>query len=488
MAETSSSVSGWLSFAVTTVGLGSLITQASALNEKMDPFHANRSAEYLGIWFQRQTAFPWWKIGRPPPQGPVITAKLDEGFCGNNIIHVSRVPLTTSGIAGWTVLLSILHSEAPSPPHSRTINLAESAEKTSTATPDIRSVSNNSSNWHFLCQKPLVRHRNSACIKISRTSLITLMVLTNARPVFQYSDAAGFRAGYGSYSGQWYITWPIGQDAFVSFAAHDSHKAATDVYPLSFVQRVDRCVQILAGVVSGPSARTLVLEYAAKGFPGAHGSRHLYNMMGGKVYEVDFLFARNYDKDAKYAPPKDSNFPVVVLPSTEKGRDVFMTIPRREENIIKHALDCLPWTSLSWSIHRGMRDILVAYAKPVMDKYRAALAQTLKDTIKSNPHKLDARGWNPQFVRENMGDMAASAILAGSGNSGDLVRVVTDIVLVNVGIDELAKLDECYWWRGGADALTPSGVVALTKLFVLEWSNEFDYQMYHDLSISLYFG
>ncbi|KAF2115759.1 hypothetical protein BDV96DRAFT_55630 [Lophiotrema nucula] len=500
MAETSSTVAGWLSFAVTTVGLGSLITQASAINEKMDPFHANRSAEYLGIWFQRQTAFPWWKIGKPPPQGPIIVAKLDEGFCGTNVIHASRVPLTAPGMAGWTVLLAILHPEAPSPPHSSTISLAESAEKASTATTttEISPASAKSTNWHFLVQRPLVRHRSSACIQISRTSLITLMILTNARPVFQYSDAAGFRAGYGSYSGQWYITWPIGQDAFVSFAAHDSHKASTDVYPLSFVQRVDRCVQMLAGVVSGSGLQVAfcgrkppgrwVLEYAAKGFPGAHGSRHLYNMMGGKVYEVDFLFARNYEREAKYAPPEDNSFPVITLPSTEKGRDVFMTIPTKEEEIIKHTLDCLPWTSLSWSIHRGMRDILVAYAKPVMDKHRQALAQIPKDTIKTKPHKLDARGWNPQFVRENMGDMAASAILAGSGNSGDLVRVVTDIVLVSVGIDEMAALDECHWWRENTDELTPAGVVALTKLFVLEWSNEFDYQMYHDLPISLYFG
>jgi hypothetical protein len=30
-----------------------------------------------------------------------------------------------------------------------------------------------------------------------------MLVITNGRPVFQYSDATGFRAGYASYCGQW---------------------------------------------------------------------------------------------------------------------------------------------------------------------------------------------------------------------------------------------------------------------------------------------
>lgn len=109
-----------------------------------------------------------------------------------------------------------------------------------------------SEDWGFLPQRALVRHRSHACIVVSRTTLITMMIVTNARKVFQYTDAAGFRAGYASYNGQWYITWPIGEEATARFAPHDSHSAATDVYPPSFIQRVDRCVQILAGIVSAP--------------------------------------------------------------------------------------------------------------------------------------------------------------------------------------------------------------------------------------------
>ncbi|KAK4980716.1 hypothetical protein LTR42_001025 [Elasticomyces elasticus] len=49
--EASSTVAAWLSFGATAFGLGSLISQANAINDKLDPFHANRTVEYLGmVW------------------------------------------------------------------------------------------------------------------------------------------------------------------------------------------------------------------------------------------------------------------------------------------------------------------------------------------------------------------------------------------------------------------------------------------------------
>lgn len=78
--DLSSTIATWLSLGVTTVGLGGLLSQASAIIDNMDPFHANRTVEYLGVWFQRQQKFPWWKLVKPPPHGPVISAKLSEGF------------------------------------------------------------------------------------------------------------------------------------------------------------------------------------------------------------------------------------------------------------------------------------------------------------------------------------------------------------------------------------------------------------------------
>ncbi|KAI0387092.1 hypothetical protein F5Y04DRAFT_76536 [Hypomontagnella monticulosa] len=531
--DTSNLVAAWLSFAVTTVGLGGLISQASAINDQLDPFHANRTAEYLGVWFQRQQRFPWWKITKPPPLGPVIAARMADGFCGVNVIHVTRIPVAPPGKAGWSTILAMFNHEVPILPGPKDGAAAEKADSASEEEGDSigggsgRESADDvarSASWSRVDRKALKRHQSHACIVISRTTLITMLAVTNGRPVFQYSDACGFRAGYASYCGQWYITWPIGQEAIVKFAAHDSI-GQTEVLPRSFALRVDRCGQIVSGVVSSPTSDFAVafcgrkatgtyrLEHAIKGFQGAHSGRHLYNMMGGKAFEVDFLHARavvaapatlsafppSSDTESANLATDNEDILVLELPNKDDKRlTVKFLIPPAEEAVLKHALDVLPWTSLSWSAHRGLRDILLAYGKPVMDFYRAQLADLLRKTVETRPDVLRARGWDAAFVRNNMAHMAASAVLAGQGNSGDSVRVVTDIAAVYVGNWEVARLDEVRFWRredvrrdavGDMPAeLDAQGVVALTKLFVLEWSQEFDYQLYHHLPISLYFA
>ncbi|KAI1102113.1 hypothetical protein F4804DRAFT_278821 [Jackrogersella minutella] len=487
----------WLSFAATAVGLGGLISQASAINDQLDPYHANRTAEYLGIWFQRQQRFPWWRITKPPPLGPVIAARMADGFCGVNDLHITRIPVVGPGKAGWSILLAMFNQEAPNLPAARG---ADAAEKGSLASEGsvVGGEEVGGASWIKLERRPLKKHQSHACIVVSRTTLITMLVVTNARPVFQYSDATGFRAGYASYCGQWYITWPIGQEAIVKFAAHDSI-GSSEVLPRSFTQRVDACGRMVSGVISSSDSAALGfcgrkpaglyrLEHSPKGFQGAHSGRHLYNMMGGRAFEVDFLSAR---------PVPDGHEPAdaaaVTLPGKEDGRPtVKVYIPAREREVLNTALDSLPWTSLSWSAHRGMRDLLLAFGKPVMDRHRARLAALLRETAALRAAALRLRGWDPHFVRENMGHMAASAVLSGGGNSGDSVRVVTDIAAVCVG-GAVHSLDQVAFWRrdhadGGDGDLDPEAVVALTKFFVLEWSQEFDYQLYHHLPISLYFG
>ena len=170
-----------------------------------------------------------------------------------------------------------------------------------------------------------------------------------------------------------------------------------------------------------------------------------------------------------------------------------MLIPEVEERILELTMDCLPWSSLSWSIHRGLRDILVAYAKPTMDKFRHNLASRLRNFINENPHRLIACGWSADFVTEAMADLAANSVLAGSGNSGDSVRVVTDAAVL-LSAQTPVQLDEVDFWqkeRHGLSqgaCLSANAIVALTKCFILEWSNEFDNQMYHDLPPELHFS
>ena len=234
-----------------------------------------------------------------------------------------------------------------------------------------------------------------------------------------------------------------------------------------------------------------MLKYVVKGFPGAHGSRHLYNMMGGKFYEVGFMSAIT---TLDFAIPEGAL--LLDLPGTneDKRRRVRMIVPVECHDKIKWTLDCLPWNSLSWSIHRGMRDILLAFGKPVMNEFRSELADLLKATVADNPVALDNIGWNPEFVRKSMGDIASSAIMDGNGDSGDLVRVVTDVARAYLGHTELDRhfeaLDEIRFWRlpAAERRLDRAGLIALTKFFVLEWSIETDYQLYHQLPLTMNFG
>ena len=360
-----------------------------------------------------------------------------------------------------------------------------------------------SPSWASLPTRPLVRHGSTACTVVSRATLITMLSLCNARCIFRHSGAAGHRAAYASYSGQWYIEWPLGGPAVVHSAAHDSHAMSNDVYPASFERRIDKCIQMTAGVIVAPEPITLkcafpgrkppgkwVLEYQLKGFPGAHGSRHLYNMMGGKVFEVDFLFAR--EAWGKEDIPQDAL--KLILPSKEKDRSAFFFIPHNEQQILAHLMDCLPWPPLSWSVHRGLRDLLLAFSKATMEKFRKGLAQGLRQNIKERPNDLETKGWEPKFIRESMPDIAYSSVMAGVGDSGDAVRIVTDAALLSWnGTSE--ALDETTFWRAqlkspssGDALLSPQMLIALTKRFVLEWSIEFDYQIYHDLPTELLFG
>lgn len=508
--DTSSTIATWLSFAVTAIGLGGLVSQANAINDKLDPFHSYRNVQYLGIWFRRQRAFPWWLLAKSPPEGPALEASLVAKFCGTNLIHMTRLPLTSTGSSGqasWAVLLALFHAEKPILVSDAmpSTDQAEKGHKTGVqALPRLSTSSEPGEEpWDCLERVPLKQYQNAACVTISRTTFITFLCLTNAKKVFQYSDAAGFRAGYASYGGQWHMNWPLGHEAMVKFMPHDSHSTTTDVYPLSLVRRVDSCVLMQVGIVRSYNEGTkiafcgrrppgdYVLKYVHKGFAGAHGARHLYNMMGGKVYEVDFLSAES--RPGIVAATDDIT---LDLPSTSADKEwrVRMAIPLECQEKIKMSLDCLPWNSLPWSAHRGMRDILLAFGKPVMNLFRSRFALLLREILATNEMALIRIGWNEGFARKSMGNMASSAILAGGGDSGDLVRVVTDAVRVFLGHQELhhdlAALDDVGFWRlpEAERQLDDAGVIALTKLFVLEWSVDMDYRLYHQLPLTMNFG
>ena len=321
--------------------------------------------------------------------------------------------------------------------------------------------------------------------------------------MYDYSSASGHRAAYGSYCENWYIEWPLGGIATLSFASHDSHILSTDVYPPTFRVRVAKGVLMMLGIITSldsesfqcafpgrKSPGTWVLEYQRKSFASAYGSRYSFNQMGGNTSEVDFLFARRADGDIRPGCLK------LDLPSTETNTRLLMFVPQLEVGVLEQALDYLPWTSLGWSIHRGLRDILVAFARPAMDRYRKSLASRLRLAISEKSHELEIKGWAPGFVRNSMADLAANSVLAGEGSSGDAVRVVTDTAAL-LWSGEASGLDETRFWRQGkhilrerdgeGQRLDVDTVVALTKIFVLEWSPGFDHKMSERLPAQLLF-
>jgi hypothetical protein len=421
---------------------------------------------------------------RAPSRDPRLAATMKSGFCAHNELLISRLPVGQPGKAFWNILLHLFHEA-----------------NTSITVKGEQLVSDRNS-WENLPTMALESYDKITGVSISRTGLITLLILSNARIIYEFSDSSGYRASFESWTGQWYINWRVGSPAIVMLRPHDSHTPATDVYPPTFLARVNKCVQIMTGVIVHPKQPETLrvafpgrmspgryrLEHQPKGFALSHGARDLYNMNGGKVFEIDFLFPRLLENDRG---PLEAEV-ILQLPSLEPRVLMALHIPISVRNILLFAMDCLPWGNLSWSIHRGMRDILLAVSKVAMDEHRTLLAEQLRQNAIEYQDSLIAAGWEREFVQDYMGDMAASAVLAGRGNSGDAVRIVTALALVSLPSDYY--LDETTFWRDvpatvrGPRILTNDTVAALVKCFVLEWSVDFDYQMYHQLPIDLIFS
>lgn len=124
---------------------------------------------------------------------------------------------------------------------------------------------------------------------------------------------------------------------------------------------------------------------------------------------------------------------------------------------------------LSWSVHRGLGDILVAYAKPVVDLHRESLSKNLRQAVADQSRRFEAKGWESAFVANNMADIAANSVLAGGGHSGD--PAWTDVALL-LWDGPLSSLDETRFWRVGeerkrlvgVDWPSPQAIIALGQV------------------------
>lgn len=537
----------WISAIVTAVGLMALIAQASFIKAQLDPFYKTRGRHHLGRWAKHhKEGFSLMALFARPPTGPVIRAQL-TGLCGIVKIHMSRRPQGNPGedfgTASWTTLLKVFHpSSLCDPPSAKKVSIdSETPEKDvekSSQQRDLEGLQNGQKDlltWETFWEagarsgdsegiqrtQDLVEHDKKACLTISRTTLVTLLVTANAYQCYLHNGDSGLRVMYSGYTGSWQITWPIGQPAVVKFLGLDSHTdKQEDFYPRSIPRRVDKCILMFIGVIYGRSVGKIgfpepqeegrsVLEFHPHGFTSHSACTHLYSMMGGTQYEVDFLLRRSlHERDA--AP--EGLALTIPTPELDENRrpcgkndrrgssiapSSTLYVPPAEEKILAQAMDCLPWSSLSWSVHRGMQSILIAYGKNVMQTYRGALANTLKHAVESHAGKLVEKGWASRFVEIRMGSTAKTAVSQAGGDSGDTVRIVTDVALLCCSGMSEAELDETSFWRNRIHKTTDldsvpedrlldaDTVAALVKYFVLAWSNELDHKLYELLPFDL---
>ena len=489
----------WLSALVTAVGLASIISQVGNIKAQLDPFYRLRGEEHLAYWGTIQRSKNWHSLTKPPPTGPVLDTDINQTL-GVDTVHISRRPICKTGEASWTTLLAVFH------PHSSqlqldkgiytAINIDDKAVKHS-----LYSSGNDppiTTPWHRrLKTSPLVLHKDFACTTISRLTLVAFILLSQGREVYRWNGPSGLRLSYASYNGCYQIEWPLGERPTLTFQVHEGYQGGRDSFPISFARRPRKCVEMAVGVIDrglnvvGRSSKIAfagrkrpgkwLLKLLPKRFAAQRSASGLYNEFGGMAYQVDFLFRERLGSNAPVPP----HIRQLEVPSLVEDESSVIYLQHEETAAIADCLDHLPWSPLAWSIHRGMKDILIAYALPYMSAYREMLAATLTAAVSKHNFALRHRGWEPDFITESMADQAASAIMGDDRCSGDACRILTAITEVLCEKPD-TDLDQTEFWKSNKDysvqppvheVLSRDEVIALVKVHLVWWSHDFDYEI-----------
>ena len=233
------------------------------------------------------------------------------------------------------------------------------------------------------------------------------------------------------------------------------------------------------------------LKLLPKRFGAQRSAADLWNMFGGEAHEVDFFLRERLEATMDADHPRHAR--ALRVPSLVDDEFSTVYIRKSEIGAIADCLDCLPWSPLAWSIHRGMKDILVAYALPYMRVYRNSLASTLRSAVTTYALRLIQLGWEADFVKGDMADQAASAFCGDEKCSGDVCRIVSAAaeVFCNKTVDEL---DHTTFWVQNLKTppeevetriLSSDMVAALIKVHLVWWSHEFDYDIYTRLPLDI---
>ena len=233
-----------------------------------------------------------------------------------------------------------------------------------------------------------------------------------------------------------------------------------------------------------------MLTLLLKRFGAQRSAADLYNKLGGEAHKVDFFF-REWLEDESVPP---LHVRVLTVSSLIEDESSTVYLRQAEATAIADCLDHLPWSPIAWSIHRGMKDILIAYAYPYMMAYREVLAEELGKAVQSHVTALHNSGWKKEYIVQSMAQQAQSAIRGDGRCSGDVCRIISAIA-ESLWDKSQAEMDHTTFWSRHVDvpaareqvseALTPDGVVALVKAFFVWWSHEFDYDIYYKLPLEI---
>ncbi|KAJ5679967.1 hypothetical protein N7462_008211 [Penicillium macrosclerotiorum] len=286
----------WISVVGMILSLYSTSSWFGAVICRQDLSKSTKGDIHYASWWQRRWSFPSKQAHLSRSDHSLFEANLPTGLFGKKKVYLSQLPLKDAAPKGaWLTLLSVIH---PTPSNgncqimpgrqAETWSKCSLGDKHTERQPE--KTPKNS--WPDVANHGLYQHKAAPEIVISRTTFMALLCLTNSRPVVHHSSASGHRAAYPSYCGQWRVEWPIGDRARVYFFEHDLYPSSKALYPPTFEQRVDKCLQMLAGVIDSQTSSfkcafsgrkspgKYLLEYGPKGFGAVHSGRHLYHMMG----------------------------------------------------------------------------------------------------------------------------------------------------------------------------------------------------------------
>ena len=212
-----------------------------------------------------------------------------------------------------------------------------------------------------------------------------------------------------------------------------------DPFPLCFPRRPQKCVEMAVGVIDrglldGKPSRVAfsgrkrpgryMLTLFSKRFGAQRSAADLYNKLGGSAHEVDFIFRERLENDSM----TPLHVRVLTVPSLIEDETSTVYLRQPEAAAIAHCLDHLPFSPLAWSIHRGMKDVLVAYALPYMMAYRELLAKELGKAVHAQASALYEKGWrDKEFLANSMALQAESAIMGDDRCSGDVCRIISAV-------------------------------------------------------------